>query len=132
MVLVALAMMLFFVFGAICAVLSVPAIVWAFIAMYRSQTRIHGFIVLAAGALGIVLMYYFVLAIHSEWLPTNNVFLCWLHFFVPHEQPYRFFYTWVPIGFVGPATYATFLTGGNVILRKRMKNKSALSDDGRV
>jgi len=114
---------LFFLLAIICTFLSIPLTIWAFAAMYRSQVRVKGVIVLIAGVLGIAFVYFFVIAINSGWLPTGNIFLCWLHFLVPSEEPHRFFFAWAPVGFLEFAALAACLTGGYSVLHVLSKKK---------
>jgi len=118
MLVVGLVVLIFIAFGVLCALLSVPSIVWAGVAILRHGTRLAGLGVLAAGAVGVVAAWCFVQAIHRQWLPLDNVVFCWLHFLVPAEQPYRFFFAWTPIGFVVPATAVAMLTGGRAFWKQ--------------
>jgi len=129
MLVVLVVVLMFMAFGVLCALLSVPAIVWAGVAIWRSGTRLAGLGVLAAGSVGVAGAWCLVQAIHRQWLPLDNIVLCWLHFLVPTEQPYRFFFAWAPIGFVAPATVVAMLTGGRFFW-KRIRGRGKDSEPG--
>jgi hypothetical protein len=128
MIVVLLFVLMFMAFGLLCAVLSIPAIIWAGVAICRPGTRLVGFGILLAGAAGVAAAWLLVLAIHRQWLPMENILLCWFHFVVPTEQPYRFFFAWAPMGFVVPAMAVAMATGGRCFW-KRIKKEQASDRD---
>ena len=125
MIVVLLFVLMFMLFGLLCAVLSLPSIVWATVAIYRPGTRLVGCAIFLAGVAGVASAWLIVLAIHRQWLPMENIFLCWFHFVVPTEQPYRFFFAWAPIGFVVPATAVAIATGGRCFWKRIKRERTS-------
>jgi hypothetical protein len=121
MPLVLLTVLIFFVFGGICAICCIPSILWAIKCFFTKGERILGTAIIFSGLSGVLFCRLFVHAVNSGWLPTDNMLLCWLHFIVPSCEPFRFYYIWVPIGFLGPATFISLLSGAYSIFNFTLK-----------